>query len=105
MFETDIHVMVRLAANDAGGIRALARRWDLSAAYISDVIRGKRAPGQSILDHLGVIRVVRYEKGPKDLPPGVGGVGGTSPDPSFRQSSHRLPGRATVRLADAQEGP
>lgn len=37
----------------AGSLRALARRWKLSAAYLSDVKNGRRAPGPSILKHLG----------------------------------------------------
>lgn len=54
----------------AGGLRALARKWKLSAPYISDVLRCRRHPGPSILKHFGLVAlrevIVRYEpKGKK----------------------------------------
>lgn len=33
---------------------------DLSAAYVNDVLRGRREPGQKILDALGIEKVVSY---------------------------------------------
>lgn len=38
----------------AGSLRALARTWDISAPYLSDVLLGKRNPGPKILKHLGL---------------------------------------------------
>lgn len=40
-------------ADKAGSLRALARQWKVSAAYLSDVKNRRRAPGPSILKHLG----------------------------------------------------
>lgn len=34
----------------------------ISAAYLCDVLRGRRAPGDSILAALGIERVVSYRK-------------------------------------------
>ena len=44
----------------AGGVRALARDWGVSAAWISQVSRGQRRPGPAILDRLGIAKVVGY---------------------------------------------
>lgn len=41
----------------AGGVRALARKWRLSAPYISDVLRGRRDPGPKVLKKLGLRKV------------------------------------------------
>lgn len=52
----------------AGGVRALARRWKVSPAHVSDMQRGKRGPGPAILKHLGYAvsrsTVTRYTKLP-----------------------------------------
>jgi hypothetical protein len=39
---------------------AFAQDNDLSAAYVSDVLRGRREPGRKILDAVGVERFVMY---------------------------------------------
>lgn len=58
---------VRRAAEAAGGQNALARKWGVPNAYISDVLRGQRAPGAAILRPLGLKRVkvvtITYEPG------------------------------------------
>lgn len=53
------------AITDAGGVRALGRRWQISAAHLSNVRIGKRLPGPRVLAKLGLRRLVarraRYE--------------------------------------------
>lgn len=39
---------------------AFAEDNDLSAAYVNDVLRGRREPGKKILDAVGVERVTTY---------------------------------------------
>lgn len=56
----DVLVLLRTACKAAGGQAAWAARHDLSAAYVSDVLNARRAPGESILRPLGVARVTRY---------------------------------------------
>lgn len=47
----------RKAVDRAGGIRAWARDQGLSAAYVSDVLLKRRAPGPSVCEPLGLERV------------------------------------------------
>lgn len=42
----------RIAA--AGSQNALAREWKISAPYLSDVLKGNRTPGPTILKKLGL---------------------------------------------------
>jgi len=49
-----------VACKAAGSQRAWAEQHGVSAAYVSDVINALRPPGQSVLDALGLVRVVRY---------------------------------------------
>jgi DNA-binding transcriptional regulator YdaS (Cro superfamily) len=43
---------------------AWARSHNLSPAYVSDVINGRREPGPAILEALGIERVVSYRPKP-----------------------------------------
>lgn len=60
MTEEDVRALLRLACDKAGSQRAFARKHKLSAAYVSDVIRGSRTPAHSICKALGLTRAVRY---------------------------------------------
>ena len=52
-----------------GGQAAWAKAHGVSAAYVNDVLRERREPGKSILDALGLEKVVTYrEKRPTSLP-------------------------------------
>jgi DNA-binding transcriptional regulator YdaS (Cro superfamily) len=51
---------LQAACKAAGGQAAWAARHGLSASYVSDVLNGRRDPGESILRALGLARVVRY---------------------------------------------
>ena len=55
-------VECKLAARieKAGGVRALARDWGVSASWISQVSRGRQCPGPAILDRLGIAKVTGY---------------------------------------------
>lgn len=55
MTEQNIRRMVKQNADEAGSIRKLGLAWGLSAAYLSDVIAGKRRPGPSVLRRVGVV--------------------------------------------------
>jgi len=41
-----------------GSLRALARKWNVSAPYLSDILRGRRNPGPKVLKHLGLVATV-----------------------------------------------
>lgn len=50
------------ACEIAGSQREWAKTHNLSPAYVSDVLKGKRGPGQSILDALGLVKRVEYHE-------------------------------------------
>ena len=58
----EVSALIREEAEYEGGVRALARLWEVSAPYVSDLIHGRRAPGPAILARLGLRRevTVRY---------------------------------------------
>lgn len=60
--EQDIIDRLHVAIAKAGSQRAFAQQYKLSAAYVNDVVRRRREPGQKILDALGVDRVVTYRE-------------------------------------------
>lgn len=53
---------IRAACDKAGGQKAWADAVGLSAVYISDVIGKRREPGQSVLNALGLEKVVSYRR-------------------------------------------
>lgn len=56
----DVCRRLTAACKKAGGQKAWAEQHSVSPAYVSDVVNSRREPGQSILDALGLVRVVRY---------------------------------------------
>jgi hypothetical protein len=62
LYIDSIDVCRRLAAacKSAGSQKAFAEKNNLSPAYVCDVLNSRREPGQSILDALGLVRIVRY---------------------------------------------
>ena len=60
----DVDALARLEAAIAqdGSAAAWAARVGISAAYVSDVRRGLRQPGPSVLQALGLQRVVSYRE-------------------------------------------
>ena len=67
MNRTQLTKIIRKNILACGSQNALARKWGISNAYMSEVMCQTRAPGPSILRHLGLIRqkkvVVTYEPG------------------------------------------
>ncbi len=61
MTESDVIDLVRSEVARAGSMRELSRQWNVSCAYISDLIRGRRVPGPAILDPLGLERRVTVD--------------------------------------------
>lgn len=56
----EVHRRLVAACKKAGSQKAFAEKHGLSTAYVCDVLNSRREPGQSILDALGLVRVVRY---------------------------------------------
>jgi transcriptional regulator with XRE-family HTH domain len=47
--------------DEAGSQKQLAEQFKISPAYLNDVLNERREPGKSILDALGIKKVVSYE--------------------------------------------
>lgn len=45
-----------------GSQTAVAKMADVSLAYINDIKQGRREPGKSVLDALGIEKVVTYKR-------------------------------------------
>lgn len=60
MTADDVRKMLAQACEKAGSQRAWAKRHNLSAAYVTDVLRGHRAPAEAICKALGIKQVVTY---------------------------------------------
>lgn len=60
--EHDIMERLRAAITAAGSQRSFADQHKISLQYVNDVLRGRREPGQKILDALGIERVVNYRE-------------------------------------------
>lgn len=52
--------LLQNAIRRIGSQKAAAAEWQISPAYLSDVLQGKRAPGKAILAALGYRKVVMY---------------------------------------------
>jgi len=50
------------ACEQAGSQKAWAEKNGVSPSYVTDVLLGRRAPGDAITHRLGFERVVRYRK-------------------------------------------
>jgi hypothetical protein len=64
MNESEMQEAIRTAVACAPSMRSLARSWGVSVSYLSDLCKGKRRPGPSILKHFGLkVKVIRvYEE-------------------------------------------
>lgn len=58
--EHDVIERLRVAVDQAGGQRAFARSIGVTAAYVNDMLRGRRSVGAKVLDALGIERVVTH---------------------------------------------
>lgn len=57
----DVRDLLRDACDKAGDQKSFSEKTGISQQYISDVLKGKREPGQAILTALGLERVVSYQ--------------------------------------------
>lgn len=57
----DVIKMIRGEAEKVGLQKDLAKKFGVSAQYISDILNGRREPGDAILKPLGLRRVITYE--------------------------------------------
>ena len=60
MTADDVRKMLAQACEKASSQRAWAKRHNLSAAYVSDVLLGRREPAEAICKALNVKRTVSY---------------------------------------------
>ena len=49
----------------------LAESLGLSAQYLQDIKDGRREPGKKLLDALGMVKVIDYQKSPNHVPESV----------------------------------
>ncbi len=61
MTESDVIDLVRSEVARAGSMRELSRQWNVSCAYVSDIVGGRRSLGPAILNHLGLERRVTVD--------------------------------------------
>lgn len=59
-----MRLIIRDEVNAVDSLRAAAKRWKISPAYLSDVLNGRRNPGPAILKPLGYVRVVEVKYQP-----------------------------------------
>lgn len=57
----DLRALLASACAEEGGQKYWAARHGVSAPYVSDVLNGRREPGESICSALGFVRKVTYE--------------------------------------------
>ena len=54
--------LLRAAVGLAGEQKVWAKQHGVSAQYVNDVLHGRRKPGKTMLNALGLRRVVTYER-------------------------------------------
>lgn len=62
MTKNELIQYLQRMADEAGSQKDLASRLGVSAAYLGDVLHGRREPGDKILLALGLERVVTYRE-------------------------------------------
>ena len=62
MTAADVRAMLKRACTAAGTARAWAEKHGVSQAYVSDVLRGRRDPGEAICRALGLVAEQTYRK-------------------------------------------
>lgn len=60
MTADDVRKILAAACDEAGSQRAWAKRHSLSAAYVNDVLLGRREPAEAICKALKIKRTVTY---------------------------------------------
>lgn len=59
--ERDVIDRLRAAVHEAGSQKACAEKFGISQMYLSDVLNGRRSPGEKILDALGLEAQIVYK--------------------------------------------
>lgn len=54
------YIQSKIDSEYAGSQAAFARDHGMSAAYLNDVLNGRREPGQKVLDAVGAEKIVSY---------------------------------------------
>lgn len=62
MTASDVRTLLKRACAAAGTARAWAEQNKVSQAYVSDVLRGRRNPGEAICRALGLVAEQTYRK-------------------------------------------
>jgi hypothetical protein len=57
-----VRALLRSECDKAKTMKAWAAENDLSVAYVCDVLQNRREPGASILEALGLEKIVTYQK-------------------------------------------
>lgn len=60
--KSDVATMVKRNADLVGGLRAMARIWELDAGYLCHVVAGRKLAGPKLLARLGLEEVVLYKR-------------------------------------------
>lgn len=55
-----------LLVSRQGSQKDAAQAWGISAAYLTDVLKGRRDPGPKLLKALGIRKEVTYREEPKE---------------------------------------
>lgn len=58
----ELIALLRRRIKECGSQKDFAATAGISAQYVSDVLHGRREPGESILDALGLQKVVTYRE-------------------------------------------
>lgn len=58
----DVCRLLSKACQEAGGQKRWAETYGMSPSYVSNVLNARCEPGKTILDALGLARVVMYRK-------------------------------------------
>jgi transcriptional regulator with XRE-family HTH domain len=65
MTRDELVKLLQRRVQTAGTQAALAKELGITAAYLGDVLNGKRKPGPTVLNALGFRRVITYVKDEK----------------------------------------
>lgn len=60
--ESQVRKLLARQIERSGGVRALAREWDLSPTVISMTSNGHRRPGPAILARLGIVATSKVSR-------------------------------------------
>lgn len=58
MEASDVRALLRARIERAGSLRKAATELSISAAYLSDIMLGRREPGRKVCDALGIEKTV-----------------------------------------------